>query len=151
MNLSQRYRKYALLGLCAVFPFISTYSQTNNVSLWGRVIDEKTKEPLAGAVIHIKGTTHEVLTNNDGEFKFITAQRVPLVYTVSYVGYQGLEVPVDSYGHIEISLKGGNSSLSEVVVVGYGSQRRSDLTGSVGSVPKENLSRPASSFGNLLQ
>ena len=176
MNQFQRYKKYTSASLFAIasrkklpalrsgvpgiFLFIifftdtinfSAKAQTNNVSLWGRIIDDKTKEPLAGAVVHIKGTTHEVLTDNNGIFKFITAQRVPLVYTVSYVGYQGLEVPVDSYGHIEISLKGGNSSLSEVVVIGYGSQRRSDLTGSVASVPKENLSRPASSFDNLLQ
>ncbi|MDR3713582.1 MAG: TonB-dependent receptor [Puia sp.] len=128
-----------------------TKAQTANVSLWGRVIDEKTKEALAGAVVHIKGTTHEVITNNDGEFKFITGQRVPLVYIVSYVGYQGVEIPVDSYGHILIQLKGGNASLTEAVVVGYGTQRRSDVTGSVASVPKELLARPSSSFDNLLQ
>jgi len=126
-------------------------SPSNNVSLFGKVIDEKTKEPLAGAVVHIKNTTHEVLTDNNGEFKFITAQKIPLVYEVSYVGYQAIEVPVNSFGHLDILLKGGNSTLGQVVVVGYGTQRRSDLTGSVASVPKEVLGRPASSFDNLLQ
>jgi TonB-linked SusC/RagA family outer membrane protein len=152
MNLFQRYRKYALGAVCALFSFGFGYGQTNsNVSLWGRVIDEKSKEPLAGAVVHIKGTTHEVLTNNDGEFKFVTGQHVPLVYSISYVGYQGLEVPVNSYGHVVIQLKGGNGALSEAVVIGYGTQRRSDVTGSVASVPKDILTRPASSFDNLLQ
>jgi TonB-linked SusC/RagA family outer membrane protein len=138
--------------LILLFPLFShAQTNTNNVSLWGRVIDEKSKEPLAGAVIHIKGTTHEVLTNNDGEFKFITGQHVPLVYSVSYVGYQGLEVPIDSYGHVVIQLKGGKSALTEAVVIGYGTQRKSDVTGSVASVPKDILTRPTSSFDNLLQ
>lgn len=149
MNLFQRYRNYALGGLLLFNGVL--HAQTSNVSLWGRVIDEKSKEPLAGAVIHIKGTTHEVLTNNDGEFKFITGQRVPLVYSVSYVGYQGAEVPVNSYGHVVIQLKGGKSALTEAVVIGYGTQRRSDVTGSVAGVPKDILARPTSSFDNLLQ
>jgi len=148
MNLIQRYRILLILLLPL---FSRAQTNTSNVSLWGRVIDEKTKEPLAGAVIHIKGTTHEVLTNNDGEFKFITGQHVPLVYSVSYVGYQGLEVPIDSYGHVVIQLKGGKSALTEAVVIGYGTQRRSDVTGSVASVPKDILTRPTSSFDNLLQ
>ncbi|HMI62293.1 MAG TPA: TonB-dependent receptor plug domain-containing protein, partial [Puia sp.] len=148
MNLFQRYRILLIL----LFPlFARAQTNPNNISLWGRVIDEKSKEPLAGAVIHIKGTTHEVLTNNDGEFKFITGQHVPLVYSVSYVGYQGIEVPIDSYGHVIIQLKGGKSALAEAVVIGYGTQRRSDVTGSVASVPKEILTRPTSSFDNLLQ
>ncbi|MHA4810040.1 SusC/RagA family TonB-linked outer membrane protein [Flavitalea flava] len=123
----------------------------HNVSLLGRVVDEKTKEPLSGAVIHIKGTTHEVIADNSGEFKFITGQHVPVVYIVSYVGYKTREVPVDSYGHAEIRLQGGSLSLNEVVVVGYGTQRRSDITGSVASVSKSLLSQPAASFDNLLQ
>jgi TonB-dependent starch-binding outer membrane protein SusC len=141
---------FSILLLFGAVPF-QAEAQTSNVSLWGKVLDEKTKEPLPGAVVHIKGTTHEVLTDNSGEFKFITGQRVPLVYIVSYVGYQGLEVSVNNYGHTEILLKGKNNSLTEAVVVGYGTQRRSDVTGAVATVPKEILSRPSASFDNLLQ
>jgi len=167
MNLFQRYKKYTIVRLFVRFlpgaavrlgavillwaaPFL-VIAQNNNVSLFGRVIDEKTKDPLAGAVVHIKGTTHEVIADQNGEFKFITGQRVPVIYVVSYVGYKELEVPVNSYGHAEIQLKGGNSSLNEVVVVGYGTQRKSDITGSVATVSKSLLSRPAASFDNLLQ
>jgi TonB-dependent starch-binding outer membrane protein SusC len=132
------------------FP-VRAQNKNNNLSLFGRIIDEKTKDPLPGAVVHIKGTTHEVLTDENGEFKFVTAQKIPLVYIVSYVGYQGREVSINSYEYADIQLKGGPSSLSEVVVVGYGTQRKSDITGSVATVPKENLSRPSSSFDNLLQ
>lgn len=163
MNLFQRYKKNYTrfqLSLAAdslgmilflLLLNLSSGAQTTNVSLIGRVLDDKTKEPLAGAVIHIKGTTHEVIADQNGDFKFLTGQRVPLVYIVSYVGYQQQEVHVDSYGHLDILLKGGKSSLSEVVVVGYGTQRKSDVTGSVASVQKDLLNRPASSFDNLLQ
>ncbi|HTI12219.1 MAG TPA: TonB-dependent receptor [Puia sp.] len=155
MNLFQRYKKYTSIRLCAIFllgssPFFAT-AQNNNVSLFGRVIDEKTKDPLAGAVIHIKGTTHEVIADQNGEFKFITGQHVPVVYIVSFVGYKTREIPISSYGHAEIDLQGGNAVLNEVVVVGYGTQRKSDITGSVGTVSKNLLSRPAASFDNLLQ
>ncbi|HWK04270.1 MAG TPA: TonB-dependent receptor [Puia sp.] len=155
MNLFQRYRKYTSVLLFAIFltgiSSLSVFAQNNNVSLYGRVVDEKTKDPLAGAVVHIKGTTHEVVADQNGEFKFITGQRVPVVYIVSFVGYKTREVPINSYGHADIDLQGGNSVLSDVVVVGYGTQRRSDITGSVASVNKNLLSQPAVSFDNLLQ
>jgi len=80
MNLFKRYRNYIAFIIAMALGAGAgprAGAQNNNVSLWGRVIDEKSKEPLAGAVVHIKGTTHEVLTNNDGEFKFITGQRCP--------------------------------------------------------------------------
>src|SRR5258708_22643640 len=155
MNLFQRYKKYTSVPLFAIFllglsPFL-VIAQNNNVSLRGMVVDEKTKDPLAGAVIHIKGTTHEVIADQNGEFKFITGQHVPVVYIVSFVGYKTREVPINSYGHADIDLQAGNSVLGDVVVVGYGTQRRSDITGSVGSVNKNLLSQPAVSFDNLLQ
>ena len=155
MNLIRRYRKYASARTLSAF-FLLTVSlfasaQNTNVSLYGRVVDERTREPLAGAVVHIKGTTHEVVANGNGEFKFITGQHVPVVYIVSYVGYKTREVPIDSYGHADISLQGNNSILNDVVVVGYGTQRRSDITGSVASVSKSLLNQPAVSFDNLLQ
>ena len=155
MNLIRRYKKDTSTRLTAAFFLLIislfAHAQNNNVSLVGRVVDDKTKEPLAGAVIHIKGTTHEVIADQNGEFKFITGQRVPVVYIVSFVGYKTTEVPVNSYGHVNIGLPGGNSILNDVVVVGYGTQKRSDITGSVASVPKNVLSQPAVSFDNLLQ
>ncbi|GGB24708.1 SusC/RagA family TonB-linked outer membrane protein [Puia dinghuensis] len=124
---------------------------TKNVALVGRVSDEKTGDPLPGAVVHIKGTTHEVATDNNGEFRFITGQRIPVTYIVSYVGYKTREIVVTTYEHAELRLTGGNAQLNDVVVVGYGVQRRSDVTGAVAGVSKSALSQPAVSFDNLLQ
>jgi TonB-linked SusC/RagA family outer membrane protein len=123
----------------------------NNVRLVGRVIDDKTKEPLPGAVIHILGTTHQVVADQDGEFKFITGQRVPVTYSISYTGYKTKEVNIQSYGHVDIQLTSTNGALGEVLIVGYGTQRKSDLTGSVATVSKNLLTQPAVSFDNLLQ
>ncbi len=174
MNLFQRYKSYTITRLFVAvkewrYPAIgfsirlastiiasfllsvAVYAQNNNVSLVGKIIDEKTKEPLTGAVVHIKGTTHEVITGKNGEFSFITGQHVPVVYLVSYIGYQTREVAVNSYGHIDIALQEANAVLNELVVVGYGSQKKTDVAGAVASVSKTALSQPAVSFDNLLQ
>jgi TonB-linked SusC/RagA family outer membrane protein len=168
MNLFQRYKKYptgkllpfnnsarhafpVLLVIFSAFITLASRAQNNNVSLVGKVIDDRTKEPLAGAVVHIKGTTHHVVANEDGEFTFITGQKVPVVYEVSHVGYEPREVQVTDYKSVDIKLRLLNAQLNDVVVVGYGTQKRSDVSGAVTSVPKNLLSQPAVSFDNLLQ
>jgi len=155
MNLFQRYKKYLggklLLFLSLLFSTFSSLAQNNNVQLTGKVVDDRTKEPLAGAVVHIKGTTHHVVADEEGAFTFITAQKVPVVYEVSHVGYETRAITVNDYKPVDVRLKPGNAQLSDVVVVGYGTQRRSDVSGAVTSVPKNLLTQPATSFDNLIQ
>jgi TonB-linked SusC/RagA family outer membrane protein len=143
------------MGLLVLLVSCEVWAQgpppTHNVALVGRVSDERTGDALPGAVIHIKGTTHEVAADNNGEFHFITGQRVPVTYIISYVGYKTREIEVTSYEHAELRLQGANSQLNDVVVVGYGTQRRSDVTGAVAGVGKNALSQPAVAFDNLLQ
>ena len=129
----------------------SSRAQTTDVTLTGSITDVKSNEPLAGVVVHIKGTTHQVLTDDRGNFKFITGQRVPVTYELSYVGFKSKEITVTDYKETLIGLESNNKTLGEVVVVGYGTQRRSDITGSIASVPKGLLNIPATSFDNLLQ
>lgn len=150
MNPFQRYNIYLLLFLAFSLP-LSGISQTQEVTLLGRVTDDKTHEPLWGVVVHIKGTTHQVLTDEKGEFKFITGQRIPVTYEISYVGFKSREITVNDYSFEQITLENNNKSLNEVVVVGYGTQRKSDVTGAIASVPKGLLNIPATSFDNLLQ
>ena len=126
----------------------STINQ-DNINLSGKVIDEKTRQPLEGASIHIQGTTHTVITNINGEFKFITGQKLPVVYIVNYVGYEDKKIQA-TVSDIIIGLKEAGTSLNEVAVIGYGTQKRRDITGSVATLPKENLSRATSSLDNLL-
>lgn len=121
-----------------------------NSTLEGKVIDAKTKAPLQGAIIQIKGTTHEVFSDAEGVFVFRTGQKFPYVLVTTFVGYQTTEL-IANGSPVEIALKESHNQLNEVVVVGYGTQKRAQLTGAVGSVPKANLSQPVASFDQLLQ
>ena len=121
-----------------------------NSTITGSVTDSKTTNPLEGALVRIKGITNQALTDNKGRFSLKTAQKLPLILEVQYIGYKPLEVEATSYT-VNVQLADEQSQLNEVVVVGYGTQRKSDVTGSVASVNKSVLSQPAASFDNLLQ
>lgn len=142
-----------LASIFIAFASVATKAQTdNNITLSGHVVEEKTKTPLEGATVHIKGTTHEVLTNKAGEFKFITGQKIPVVYIVSFVGYQTQELPVNEASGVQIALKEASSQLNDVVVVGYGTQTKKSLIGSVASVKASEINnKPAASFDQQLQ
>jgi TonB-linked SusC/RagA family outer membrane protein len=114
------------------------------------VLRSPTGEPLSGATVTVKGTSQTVVTNANGEFSINASQGNTLV--VSYVGYQTKELTVGTENNLTISLTSVNSSMDEVVVVGYGTQRRRDVTGSVVSVSTKNLPPAANvSINNLLQ
>jgi TonB-linked SusC/RagA family outer membrane protein len=105
---------------------------------------------LEGSTVQIKGTTNAANSDLEGNFILRTGQKLPFTIIVTYVGYQKQEVLVKS-AHIDIVLVPLKGKLDEVVVVGYGTQKRRDITGSVANVPKEQLSRPSASLDNLLQ
>src|SRR5690606_33094894 len=104
-----------------------------NSTLDGLVIDAVTSEPLAGASLQLEGVTHSTRTDNRGRFQFVTGQKFPYTIIVSYVGYKTKNVVADG-SPITIELERDATGLDEVVVVGYGTQKRSDLTGSVSKV-----------------
>ncbi len=128
----------------------SVPSAVINSTFTGIVTDAKTKTPLEGALVRIKGITNQTLTDSKGAFNLKTAQKPPLILEVKFVGFKPLEIEATSY-NINIELQDEETQLNEVVVVGYGTQRRSDITGSVASVSKSVLAQPATSFDNLLQ
>lgn len=116
----------------------------------GTVVDDITNQPIIGASVTIKGTTHGVQTDAEGKFYFQTGQKFPYTLIVSYIGYKKLEFIVEK-NPVTIHLKEERQELDELVVVGYGTQKRKDITGSVASVPKANLSQVTSSADNLLR
>lgn len=141
-----------LLTLAAFFlSAIAGFGQ-NNVSIDGTVIDEQSHEPLAGATVHIKGTTHEVTTNDRGEFHFLTGQHPPVVFIVSYVGYQTREWPAPEAHGIHILLKSASAKLTDVVVSsGYATLSKRQYTGAAAQVTAASLeNKPAQSFTQLL-
>ena len=97
----------------------------------GTVVDE-TGEPLIGVTVMQKGSTNGVATDLDGNFKIDVPKNATLEF--SYVGYESQSVPVNGQKELHIIMKENSEVLSEVVVVGYGQMKRSDLTGSVTSV-----------------
>jgi len=112
------------------------YAQGTNVS--GTVTDSKTKEALPGVNILVKGTTNGTSTNSDGHFNLsVPSLQDTLVFT--YIGYQTQTVPIAGRSQIDISLKTQILSEGEVVVVGYGTQKKSNLTGAIGSVSGDEV------------
>ena len=115
----------------------------------GMVLDE-TDKPVIGAIIRIKGTTKGTSTDVNGMFSIDVPDNATLV--VSYLGYDSQEVAVNSRASINIKLVPSSQNINEVVVVGYGTQKRSDVTGSVTSVNLEAMKNsPNTNIGQLLQ
>lgn len=106
--------------------------------------------PLPGANVLVKGTTNGTQTDFDGNYTLDNVQgNATLVF--SYIGYKTLEVPVSGRTTVDVNMQEDASELDEVVLIGYGTQRRSDLTGAVGSVNEEKLrERPATSLNQAL-
>lgn len=124
----------------------------NNISLQGKVYDARTRLALPGATVHIIGTTHEVETDKNGEFKFVTGQKPPFVLVVSFVGYQTKQDTVISTSSVPVYLRESSSQLNDVVVVGYGTQTRKNLIGSIVKVNAEETKQvPVASFDAQLQ
>ncbi len=122
-----------------------------NSTLKGKVLDAKTKDPLPGVSIQLKGTTHVSVTDGNGEFNFVTGQKFPYTLIVSSVGFENKEV-VATGSPVEILLKELVDELNEVVVVGYGAQKKTNLTGSVATLnQKELANRPITNSTQALQ
>jgi TonB-linked SusC/RagA family outer membrane protein len=120
-----------------------------DVQVSGTVTDEK-GEPLPGASVTVKGTTKGTVTDMDGTYSILTPEGATLVF--SYIGFETIEVPVNNRSQINITLKADVSSLDEVVVVGYGTQKKINLTGAVSTAKGEDLAnRPVTNMQQALQ
>lgn len=115
----------------------------------GRVVDER-GEALPGVSILVKGTQRSTSTNTEGAFSIdVLSQNATLVF--SFIGYETQEISVAGKSSLNVTMIEGTSRLDEVVVVGYGTQKRATLTGSVASVSGEVLQNsPALNIGNAI-
>lgn len=108
-------------------------------------------EDMVGVSIKIKNGPGAAITDVNGNFK-ITAPAADAILVVTYIGYLSQEVAVSGQKNVNITLQPDNKALEDVVVVGYGVQRKANLTGSVGTVTGKVLTeRPAPNAANLLQ
>ena len=134
MKLLHVFRKALLLLLC--FGSIVATAQQRTVT--GQVMDEDTGQPLGGATIMVKQTNQNVPVSAEGRFTFEVADATT-VLTVSYAGYATKEVEVGNQTTLTITLSTTAGNLDDVVVIGYGTTKRKDLTGSVSSVKAADI------------
>jgi len=124
---------FLVLMMLLVTPLL--YAQERTVS--GVIKSGEDGEPLPGVTVLVKGTTVGTITDIDGNYKISVPDGGTLV--ISFVGFKTQEVPINGRSQIDLSLDTDISTLEEVVVVGYGTQKKSDLTGAVASVTGEKL------------
>ncbi|WP_304063695.1 SusC/RagA family TonB-linked outer membrane protein [Pedobacter glucosidilyticus] len=116
----------------------------------GRVISKTDRLPLPGISVKVLNTTNGVVTNTNGNFSIKAAGNAVLVF--SGVGFKSLQIPVNNRKTISVELEDNISALDEVVVVGFGTQSRKTLTGSVSKVKGEDIAAIATpNFQNSLQ
>ncbi len=119
------------------------------ITVKGTVTDGN--EPIIGASVLVKGVSKGTMTDMDGNFT-LTGISPKAVIQVSYVGFETQEIPVDGKTNLNITLKESSTMLEEVVVVGFGTQKKVNLTGAVASVTAEKFEqRPVSNIGQALQ
>jgi TonB-linked SusC/RagA family outer membrane protein len=119
--------------------FITAFAQQVNVS--GQISDE-TGEPLIGATVGIQGSTNGTITDNNGNFSITVNKSDKLV--VSYLGYNSQTITVQDSRRLSITLDPITTDMDEVVVVGYGTLRRSDISTAVASVNMKDITQSGS-------
>lgn len=120
-------------------------------TLMGKVVDAKTGEPVIGASVRVKNSKMNGITNVNGEFQI---NNIPgnAELIVSYIGYEESIVHRNNLASVIVQLKEKSKSLDEVVVVGYGSQKKVNLTGAITSIDSKALdSRPVTTTTSALQ
>ncbi|MGY0036694.1 TonB-dependent receptor plug domain-containing protein [Pedobacter sp. NJ-S-72] len=146
LNNSLRYSRFGLL-LIGLFLSTVVLAQTSHIK--GKVVDES-GAGLPGATVRIKGKTGATASDPNGNFAIQVISNDVLV--INLIGFTAQEVPVNSRSQVEVQLKPSVKELGEVVVVGYGTQLKKDLTGSVSIVNTKELKKTsASDVGQLLQ
>ncbi len=140
----------ALLLLTGLFLSLSAFSQAQGVKIiTGTVVDEAGL-PVPGAVVMVSGTTRGTSADIDGKYSISVSAKETLEF--SSIGYSAQSIPVGSQTVINVTLKEDTLLLQETVVVGYGTQRKIDLTGAVDQIGDEIFaSRPNSNVTQMLE
>ena len=132
-------RLLRVLLFCPLFMLITQQSWAQNKTVTGKVSDEK-GSPVAGASVLAKGTNTGTSTDATGSFSLnVPSSATTLV--ISYVGYASQEVSIASSNTVSVTLQPEGSALTDVVVVGYGSVKKKDLTGAVASVKEKDFNK----------
>ncbi|HWV74440.1 MAG TPA: TonB-dependent receptor [Pseudosphingobacterium sp.] len=129
-------KKLWMLSGLLFFSFFSSFAQTKSIS--GKIVNTA-KEPLPGVTVAVKGTTTTTSTNDVGVFNLNISNARNQVLVITYLGYKSQELPIGEQQNLNITLEEDAQGLDEVVVIGYGTMKKGDLTGAIGSVTSETL------------
>ena len=140
-------RKIGSTFLFAVLISFSSFAQ--QIEIKGKVLEENTKVPVIGATIRLKKTQGAAVTSIDGDFS-LSVKSFPVTLSVTSIGYKYQEVEVYDNEPLIIYLAEDLNKLTEVVVVGYGTQNRKELTGAISTVSKDHLEYNVSSSVDAL-
>lgn len=144
---SRKLMHLVLLG-CMCFANLEAFAQ-NGITIKGQVVDAKNNEPLIGVSIQEEGTTNGIITDFDGNYTLKVGNNATIVF--SYVGYQTKELKASAANGI-IKLTEDTEMLDEVVVVGYGTQKKVNLSGAVASIDGDAIAaKPATDVLTALQ
>ena len=134
-----------------VFTFL-VQAQAQTVTTTGKVTSAVSKAPLSGVSVLVKGTTNGTTTNAEGIYSINVPSTSGSTLVFSFVGHSALEVPVNGRTFIDVTLEEGTNALTDIVVVAYGTQKKTTVTGAVGEIKGTELTRrPVSSIGQALQ
>ncbi len=111
--------------------------QLRKIEVRGKITDASSGDPLLGVTVSVRGTSDGTISNQDGEYTIMAYPNSVLSF--SYVGYENMNEQVGSRNRIDIGMLAGATGLDEVVVIGYGTQKTSDITGSISSVQQKRL------------
>ena len=140
---------YAMQGNNILLMQKDAVVQQSGKVVTGTIVDPSGM-PVIGANVMVKGTTNGTITDMDGKFSLEVGKDAILV--VSYVGYANQEISIGNQKTLSITLKEDSEALDELVVVGYGAMKKSDLTGSVSNIKSDKLlDRVSTSIGQALQ
>jgi len=150
-QLSQFARFTLAVAFLMVFSVAASVAQT----ITGTVTGGEQEEPLIGVNVQVKGTDVGTVTDIDGTYSLTLPASLDqdnMFLVFSYVGYQAIEEPINGRTNIDVSMSDDFAELDEVVVIGYGTQKKADVTASIASVGEEEISEiPTSSTVNALQ
>ncbi|WP_432710836.1 SusC/RagA family TonB-linked outer membrane protein [Pedobacter sp.] len=137
------------VALVTLLTFFSLSLYAQNINITGKIVDAS-GQAIPGATIRIKGTSNGVTTDNNGNFQLSAPGNGTL--QVSSIGFNTQELPINNRTRFDVTLAGDTQNLQDVVVVGYGNQRREAVTGSVASVSGATLNEiPAANIAQALQ
>lgn len=146
----QKIKMRKLFKLIIILSILSLSTGYISAQMINGIVVDKKGEPVIGATILEKGTSNGTITNYNGEFSFVLKTKNSNVI-VSYIGYNKQELSTSGKTTLKVTLTEDTQNLDEVVVVGYGVQKRTSITGSVSSIAGDKLQKlPTDNITNML-